>query len=119
MTKEETIGKASGRVTKGKGTGESGVLFDMPSCGGCRTCELACSFHHTQEFIPSVSSLKVLAKEDGPGYRVLLVRERSGESIPCDLCESLDVPLCMEYCREMDDLGKILLSFGEQVQSKK
>ena len=119
MTKEETIGKTSGRMTKSKGAGDSGVLFEMASCGGCRTCELACSFHHTQEFIPSVSSLKVLDKENGPGYRVLLVRESSGESIPCDLCKNLDVPLCMEYCREMDDLGKILLRFEEEVQNKK
>jgi len=119
MTKDETTGKASARMTEHKGVKDSGILFDMSTCGGCRTCELACSFHHTQEFIPSVSSLKVLDKEDGPGYRVLLVRESSGESIPCDLCKKLDVPLCMEYCREMDDLGKILFSFEEKVQDKK
>jgi len=119
MTKDGTIGKASGRMTEYKGVRDSGILFDMPTCGGCRTCELACSFHHKEEFIPSVSSLKVLAKEDGPGYRVLLVRESSGESIPCDLCKKLDVPLCMEYCREMDDLGKILIDFEKEVQTKK
>jgi Fe-S-cluster-containing dehydrogenase component len=119
MTKEHAIEEVSGRVTERKGVGESGILFDMLSCGGCRTCELACSFHHTREFVPSVSSLKVLAKEDGPGYRVLLVRESSGGSIPCDLCKNLDVPLCMEYCREMDDLGKILLSFEERVRNVK
>jgi Fe-S-cluster-containing hydrogenase component 2 len=95
------------------------MIFDMPSCGGCRTCELACSFHHTGEFIPSVSSLKVLDKEDGPGYRVLLISEDVGESIACDGCKKLDVPLCIEYCKEMDDLGKILLSFDEKrVQNK-
>jgi Fe-S-cluster-containing dehydrogenase component len=120
MTKEKTIGKAPGRRTEGKGIGDSGIIFDMPSCGGCRTCELACSFHHTKEFIPSVSSLKVLAREEGPGYQVLLVTESCGESMACDGCKDLDVPLCMEYCKEMDDLGKILLSFEEEkVQNKK
>ena len=118
MTKEKTISKASLMMTEYKTIRDSGILFDMPSCGGCRTCELACSFHHTQEFIPSASSLKVLDKEGGPGYQVLLVHESFGESIPCDHCKSLDVPLCMEYCKEADDLGKILLSFEEELQNK-
>jgi Fe-S-cluster-containing hydrogenase component 2 len=119
MSKEHAIGKASGGVTERKGAEGSGVVFDMPSCGGCRTCELACSFHHTQEFIPSVSSLKVLSKEEGPGYQVLLVAESRGKNIACDGCKGLDVPLCMEYCKEMDDLGKILLTFEERrVQEK-
>jgi Fe-S-cluster-containing hydrogenase component 2 len=120
MTKEEAIEKASGRAMEHKGVEDSGVIFDMPSCGGCRTCELACSFHHTQEFIPSVSSLKVLSKKEGPGYEVLLVAESRGKSIACDGCKGLDVPLCIEYCKEMDDLGKILLTFEEKrVQEKK
>jgi Fe-S-cluster-containing hydrogenase component 2 len=120
MTKEHVIEKVSGGMAERKGVEDSGILYDMPSCGGCRTCELACSFHHTQEFIPSVSSLKVLSKEEGPGYRVLLITESRGKSIACDGCKGLDVPLCMEYCKEMDDLGKILLSFeGEKVQKNK
>jgi len=27
-------------------TGDPSMIFDMPSCGGCRTCEMACSFRH-------------------------------------------------------------------------
>ena len=120
MSKQKAIGKAPGRRTEGKGTSDSGIIFDMASCGGCRTCELACSFHHTKEFNPSVSSLKVLARDEGPGYQVLLVTESGGASRACDGCKNLDVPLCMEYCREVDDLGKILLSFEEEkVQTKK
>ena len=120
MTKEHAIEKVSGGMAERKGIEDSGIIFDMSSCGGCRTCELACSFHHTQEFIPSVSSLKVLPKEEGPGYQVLLVTESRGKSIACDGCKDLDVPLCMEYCKEMDDLGKILLRFEEEkVQNKK
>ena len=120
MTKEKAIEKAHGRRMEGKGMGAPGIIFDMSSCGGCRTCELACSFHHTKEFIPSVSSLKVLDREEGPGYRVLLVTESGGESFACDGCKGLDVPLCMEYSKEMDDLGKILLGFEEErVQTKK
>jgi len=85
--------------------------FDMPSCGGCRTCELACSYHHRGEFIPAASSLKILEKREGPGYFVLLQEERSSNSPACDGCEGLDVPLCIEYCKEPDDLFKILQEF--------
>lgn len=94
-------------------TGKSEVVFEMPSCGGCRTCELACSFHHREVFRPSLSSLKVLDKE-GPGYRVSLVEKKYGERIACDGCKGLDVPACLEVCKEIDDLGKILLQFEEK-----
>jgi Fe-S-cluster-containing hydrogenase component 2 len=119
MNKESTTAKTSGGETGRKGTEDTGIVFDMPSCGGCRTCELACSFHHTQEFSPSASSLKVLDKDGGPGYRVWLSAGDGGRSPACDGCEGLDVPLCMEYCKEMDDLGKILLDFEERKVEKK
>ena len=92
--------------------------FDMPSCGGCRTCELACSFHHRGEFIPAASSLKVLEKKEGPGYRVFLREEGDGSRFACDGCGGLDIPLCVEYCRELDDLYKILQEFDAK-RSKK
>lgn len=85
--------------------------FDMPSCGGCRTCELACSFHHLGGFVPAASSLKILEKHGGPGYLVLLKEEPDGASPACDNCAGLDIPLCLEYCREFDDLYKILQEF--------
>lgn len=83
------------------------VIFDMPSCGGCRTCEMACSFHHRGEFIPSFSSIKVLDKGNEAGFRVLLVEKGDRESLAYDGCRELDILLCMQYCKENDDLGKI------------
>jgi len=94
------------------------MKFDMPSCGGCRTCELACSFHHTGEFVPTASSLKVLEKKEGPGYDVDLREQAEEASRACDGCEGLDIPLCYEYCREMDDLYKILEEFKARKLSK-
>ena len=93
---------------------DSGILYDMPSCGGCRTCELACSFHHTQEFIPSVSSLKVLSKEEGPGYRVLLITENRGKSIACDGCKDLTCLCAWSTAKRWTTLGKILLSLRKK-----
>ncbi len=90
----------------------------MPTCGGCRTCELACPYHHTGEFTPAVSSLKVVEKKDSPGYFLLLKEERDPEGFACDRCEDLDIPLRVEYCREVDDLYKILQEFEKKNPSK-
>lgn len=90
------------------------MIFEMTSCGGCRTCEMACSFKHQGEFIPTVSSLKILDRKDGPGYLVFIAERPQGPELPCDLCEQLTVPLCTEYCRKSEDLKKILEEFSEK-----
>ena len=90
------------------------MKFDMPTCGGCRTCELACSFHHTGDFGPAVSSLKVIEKADGPGYFVVVKEEKEGGGFACDGCKGLDHPLCVDYCREADDLYQMLQEFKKE-----
>ncbi len=88
--------------------------FDMPACGGCRTCEMACSFHHIQEFNPSVSSIKILNVEGAAPFRVWLVREGEAQGIPgipCDGCPDLLEPLCLEFCCKRDELKAILDEF--------
>ena len=95
------------------------MKFNMPSCGGCRTCELACSFHHRGGFLPAASSLKILEKSDGPGYLVLLKEEPDANSPACDDCQTLDIPLCLEYCHELDDLYKILQEFKAKRQQNR
>jgi len=95
------------------------MQFQMPSCGGCRTCEMACSFHHRGEFVPSVSSLKVLDNRSEPGYSVLIVEETDGQSLACDGCKDQELPLCIEYCRESEDLKKIIDEFLKSMGSRK
>ena len=94
------------------------MKFDMPSCGGCRTCELACSFHLLGEFVPSASALKIEDKDDGPGYAVVLKEVADGDGPACDHCVGLETPLCMDYCREYDDLKIILERFRESRSPK-
>jgi len=84
------------------------MKIDMPSCGGCRTCEIACSFHHKEEFNPAASSIKILDKMNEPGFIVLLVEENDRESIACDFCEGIEVPLCVQYCKEKEELAKMI-----------
>ncbi|HQK99189.1 MAG TPA: hypothetical protein PK090_00380 [Smithellaceae bacterium] len=84
---------------------------DMPSCGGCRTCEMICSFHHTGAYNPSLSSIKILEKTTGAGYNVLLLKEDGPAGRACDRCRGLARPLCLDVCREESDLTAILDEF--------
>lgn len=96
------------------------MKFDMDTCGGCRTCEIACSFHHSGEFNPSISSIKILDKEGGPGYSVLLLEEDCAEGRACDGCQGLKEPLCMEYCKEKEELQKMIDAvMGKRKKTKK
>lgn len=89
------------------------MVFDMLDCGGCKTCELVCSFHNTKEFSHQFSSLKVLNKKSGIGYQILLIEEEDkiNINIPCDGCKNLETPLCLKYCGKRDTLEKIINEF--------
>ena len=84
------------------------IFCDMPDCGGCRTCEIACSFHHTNEFNPSVSSISVIDKLDEAGYQISFAVKGAGRRIACDGCKDIEVPLCMRYCKEREKLGEMI-----------
>lgn len=84
------------------------MIFDMPSCGGCKTCELGCSFHHEKVFNPEISSLKILEKDDRRGYKVEILEERQGNRYACDGCKELKVPLCVQYCKEEETLKQFI-----------
>jgi len=92
------------------------MKFNMPSCGGCRTCEMACSYHHTGEFMPSVSSLVVIENGNGKGCTIELLEKKEGERFACDGCEGMDEPLCVEWCRQKEEFRNILDLF---LKSKK
>lgn len=94
------------------------MIFDMPSCGGCRTCEMACSFKHREEFIPAISSIQILDKKGAPGFLVFLAEDPQGQEIPCDGCKALNVPLCMQYCRKSEDLKEILDEFMRKSEAR-
>ncbi len=95
------------------------MIFDMPSCGGCRSCEMACSFHHEGAFRASISSIRILDKDDGAGFRVLLLEETNDIGRACDDCKGLaegrDVRLCVEYCKESQTLVRMLNEFRGKV----
>lgn len=87
------------------------MIFKMPSCGGCRTCEIACSFKHTGEFVPSISSIRILDREDELGFDVRLIEKNKEKAKACDGCLGISEPLCLQYCEKYDDLKNILEEF--------
>ena len=72
---------------------------------------MACSFRHTGEFSPAVSSIRILDKADGNGFDVSLAGDRHGKRMICDGCPGLEEPLCLQYCEKVEDLRAILKEF--------
>jgi hypothetical protein len=75
---------------------------------------MACSFRHRKEFIPSISSIKIIDREIGSGYAISLAEEGDGQIMACDGCEELAMPLCIQYCRKREDLEEILKRFKKK-----
>ena len=76
------------KTTKGKAFK---IIRNVERCYGCRTCELACSFHHKRVFAPELSSIRITKSN-----RTGIIRWRMDSS--CDLCLEEDQPLCVKYC---------------------
>jgi Fe-S-cluster-containing hydrogenase component 2 len=67
------------------------LVWNSKRCYGCRTCELACSFHHKGVFSPELSSIRV-SKANQTG-KITWRRD-----LTCDTCEREEMPLCVKYC---------------------
>lgn len=67
------------------------IVWTPELCFGCRTCELACSFHHEGVFGPELSSIRVSRCNQ------TAVITWSVDS-SCDGCTKEDLPLCVRYC---------------------
>ena len=67
------------------------IIRDGKACFGCRTCELACSFHHGQVFSPELSSIKVVRDN-------LMGEIGWSVDLTCDSCQGETAPLCVKYC---------------------
>jgi carbon-monoxide dehydrogenase iron sulfur subunit len=69
----------------------SKIERNAEACYGCRTCELACSFHHQRVFSPEHASIKVsLNNRTDEIYWDL--------DSTCDSCKDEPSPLCVRYC---------------------
>ena len=84
------------------------VTFETSGCTGCRTCEIACSYHHKKVFSPSISSIEIT---DRPlAFAVSFYIANANSHLACDRCKGEDEPLCLKYCSVLmrDELGTFL-----------
>ena len=88
------------------------MKFDMPTCGGCRTCEMACSYMHTKEFSYLNSSIKIIDDEEGRGFYVWLSDKDDGKSKVCSGCKHVEIPYCVQYCKHKEELMEILKQYA-------
>ena len=89
------------------------MIFETTQCCGCRTCEMACSFHHKGVFGSSISSIRVLDREEELGFAISLAEKSDGKAIVCDGCKGRDELFCVKYCAEGDELKEILNKFSQ------
>jgi Fe-S-cluster-containing dehydrogenase component len=60
-------------------------------CSACRSCEVACHYHHTGRFGATLSSVHV--RGDGTGSHLDITFDDS-----CDLCAGEERPRCADFC---------------------
>ena len=95
------------------------TTYETKDCTGCRSCELACSYHHTGTFSPATSSIQINGLDKIPFLTMSFNKQENNGHLPCDGCNGLAEPLCVKYCNMIarDELRRYLgefLSFSEQ-----
>lgn len=68
---------------------EKYLCINLHKCTGCRSCELACSWHFYKTFNPEASAIKVNRYDEEIELYI---------NSTCDLCYQEDIPLCIKYC---------------------
>jgi Fe-S-cluster-containing hydrogenase component 2 len=74
------------------------MLFETQACTGCRSCELACSFHHREIFSPSKASIKITDRPNRLGFAISLYEQREADHLACDNCQGEHERYCVKYC---------------------
>jgi len=81
------------------------MFFDTEKCTGCRSCEIACSYHHKRNFSRKAGSIKVERLEKEGKFRIILWLQSQNGRPGCDGCG-----FCLNYCPPIarDELKAIL-----------
>ena len=89
------------------------IIFETETCVGCRSCELACSYHHKKTFNPNTSSIRVIDRPKTLVFALSLCSKNENGRISCDNCEGLDECYCVKYCSPLmkEELNRIIDNF--------
>ena len=90
--------------------------FETEKCVGCRSCELACSYHHKKMFWPAISSIEVRRWEKTGRFSIVLHQRDENGRKACDGCG-----LCVEFCPSgaQEELRTILQRKAGQTKGAK
>jgi len=77
------------------------MVFDTECCTGCRTCEMACSYHHKGIFCPNLSSIEIIDKPKELYFGITFHMYPDNGHLACDGCEGLEEPMCIKYCNAL------------------
>lgn len=67
------------------------VLINSQLCYACKTCQIVCSFHHTQAFWPEKSSIHISRNYQNGDINCYI-------DSTCDECRGENMPLCFKFC---------------------
>jgi len=84
-------------------------LIDTKNCFGCRSCELACSYHHRKIFQPAISSIEIKRWEKTGKFGIVLHSQQEHGRMACDSCG-----FCLQFCptEARDELRAIVKAKG-------
>lgn len=75
------------------------IIKDTRFCTGCRSCELACSYHHRKIFSPSISSISVRRNTIGGRIKLMLYLKSQDGHFRCDCQPGEEFCLC--FCPDI------------------
>lgn len=67
------------------------LCINLNRCTGCKSCEIACSFHFSKVFSPQISAIRIWRSNVSGDIEISLHSN-------CDLCNKEEEPLCVKYC---------------------
>jgi Fe-S-cluster-containing hydrogenase component 2 len=74
------------------------IIINTDKCTGCKSCELACSYHHVKKFSPIYSSIKILKDDITDKISIVKYEQNNNALIKCDNCITESFPLCVKFC---------------------
>lgn len=85
-------------------------VFDTKDCTGCKTCAIACAYHHRGVFSLSISSIEIKDLRQKGKFALVFYKKTKDGHLACDKCQGEKEPLCVKYCNFLarDELRTLL-----------